>query len=259
MKKIIITLVFELIVIVSCNSRSELSVYNSALGINQNVKSMKVMVYSASNKFGELVKGRLNECYVYDFNDSKQLISITKYDDDGELDNKDTYEYNNNGELICNKSFYNSHGLVKFYSYETYEYDENSNLITNLYFDDDDKLCRTRTYDYDELNRVVISKYRDVSNEDESKYDYDLLYHYTDTTVCATYHQIKTQSQKDTTWTFETNYPNPKSNIILDRINFDSLDEDDVITYDKRGNWIKIVKYFDDYNPFEIIERSIEY
>lgn len=71
------------------------------LGLNRPVKSIQVKTYWAEDKFGEIFKGELydEENYLALFDAKGNLISITDFDEDGDVDSKTICKYDINNRI----------------------------------------------------------------------------------------------------------------------------------------------------------------
>lgn len=75
--------------------KNEISSDNKKFGLNRIVKSVQVKTYEVENKFGEIFKDDISEDgnYIALFDAKGNLISLTDFDEDGEVNSKMVYEY----------------------------------------------------------------------------------------------------------------------------------------------------------------------
>ncbi len=64
------------------------------------VESVAVTKYKLEEKSGEVVRGDIEDCEKYFFNQAGDVIERDKYDTDGSLDEKTIYKYDASGNMI---------------------------------------------------------------------------------------------------------------------------------------------------------------
>lgn len=89
-------------------------------GLDRPVKSIKMNIYEATSKFGDVMKGDLEGVSQVTFNEVGNIETIKRYDGDGDLDGVIKYKYNANNMAI-EMSQYDSDGDITIK--QTYEYD----------------------------------------------------------------------------------------------------------------------------------------
>lgn len=258
--------ILSLIILTSCGTKMV-----NEYGLNRNVKSFTIKTYDMVSKFGEYCKGEIDlskdfEDCLYEFTKdgllkSKSTLEIRGCEFTGNIDGKDIYNYDTDGRIISEYSYYSSGDLM---SYTNYEYDSNGNCISKKHFDDDNSLIWTITNIYDTDNRIIKHIHNDephnigVFEKKAYEDDYELTYVYDDNgkEIKHIIHNFKTISQKENT--YEVEIPN---NIIetneyglVSRINNQTFE----YTYDKYGNWITLI-ISEDSVPKSLIEREITY
>lgn len=172
------------LIVLSCGNDKTYSYQE--YGLNRPVKSIKVTTYEAESKFGEVVKGDLkwNGHYLAEFNSVGNIISLTEYDDDGDLNGVTKYKYNNDdnvidaseydedGKLHYNQSLeYNGSLLSKVTS--TLKYSKEENVYVYEITREGETITSETTHHNGELISVVkYSKY-DKTGVEWVRYDGD--------------------------------------------------------------------------------------
>lgn len=171
------------LVVLSCakNKRYSYQEY----GLDCPVKSIKVTTYEASSKFGEVVKGDLkwNGHYLAEFNSVGNIITLTEYDNDGNLNSvtkckyneddnvTDVSEYDEDGKLEYNQSYeYKGILLVKFT--RTFK-DTTEEVYVNEFFRDGETIIKETTHHNGELRSVVKYNKHDKTGTEWVRYDKD--------------------------------------------------------------------------------------
>lgn len=189
-----ISVLFASLFISSC--KSAVSSDCKKFGLNKNVQSVQVKTYEAENKFGEIMKGDIDENnYIAVFNENGNLTSITRFDEDGDLSSKKVYEYNDDN-LCTKQSIYNWDGyliyaieqvydgknLVKKNEHlswsgdETTEYKFNGDAIQEHIRYTDGEISETAKYLESSSTRQVYVAYDNEGNETikvQNEYDKD--------------------------------------------------------------------------------------
>lgn len=122
MKLLVFTISAMCAIFFVSSCKNELSSDCKLLGLNTVVTSVQVKTYKAESNFGEIVRGDLNwdGNYLALFDEKGNLTSITDFDDDGELDGKTVYVYDDVNRLI-NRAYYDWDGEVIFSIENEYE------------------------------------------------------------------------------------------------------------------------------------------
>ena len=90
------------------------------------VESVVVTTYNLEDKFGEVVRGDIEDCEKYYFNKAGDVFEKAEYNSYGSLDWKIIYKYDASGNMI-EDAWYNSEGsLIEKY---IYKYDASGNRI----------------------------------------------------------------------------------------------------------------------------------
>ncbi len=148
MKKIYFAIGVIILLLSSCGQRKELNELQ-VRNLKGDVISVATRTYKAKNKFGEITKDEVAYSNIYDelnslieFNNFKQLISISAFDKRGDLEGKRIYTYKDDN-LYCIDS-YDENGELKNKTIYTYEKEFVSSII--MYDNDGDKI-QTNTYE----------------------------------------------------------------------------------------------------------------
>ena len=174
-------------ILTSCNSNENTINYKD-FGLNTPVQSIKVTIYEAGSKFGEVIQGNLinDGHYTVNFNDEGYPIKLTNYDDDGDITEVTKYDYDKDNHLVKTTSYDEVGGM-------TYEFKNNYDgdiitssttttywggipeMRTTKYTYDGDVLIEERTYEDGELLSVYkyIDYKRKGANWDSSWVAYD--------------------------------------------------------------------------------------
>ena len=154
-------------------------------GLDCPVKSIKVTTYEASSKFGEVVKGDLkwNGHYLAEFNSIGNIITLTEYDNDGNLNRVANYKYNEDDNLT-NISEYDEDGKLQFNT--SFEYkgillvkvtttfkDTTEEVYVNEIFHDGETIIKESTHHNGELRSVVKYNKNDKTGAEWVCYDKD--------------------------------------------------------------------------------------
>ena len=151
MKKII-TLFISILFMIGCNTnKSKIETDLEKRGFKGKVKSIKSTTYKAIEKFGKIQKGEEVDKLLSIFNE-KGNFTERIYSKNGKIDSKQTYIYNDKGNIIEQKE-YDSDGNLKLQT--TYNYDDNGNKIEENTFGG--YQTQKTTYKYDDKRREVES------------------------------------------------------------------------------------------------------
>lgn len=252
-------------------------------GLNCPVKSVKVTTYEAESKFGEIIKGDLDWSghYFSEFNSVGNIVSLTEYDDEGDIDGVTKYKYNNDNNVI-NVSEYDYKGNLDF-EY-TYEYDGSlmSKITATFKYSDEDNVYVTDikregntikekiTHLNGELSSIVkYSKY-DKTGAEWTQYDKDGKEKGKGSSILnkdgkVSRYNINEKEFYEVNWN-EKGLPSYLKNAELYNNSFISYDNGNEsilyieYEYDKKGNWIKQIIYEGEVKePVTISERTIVY
>ena len=92
------------------------------------VESVAVTKYKLEEKYGEVVRGDIEDCEKYFFNQAGDVIERDKYDTDGSLREKHIYKYDASGNMI-EVAVYNYDGSLSDKC--ILKYDSSGNVIEN--------------------------------------------------------------------------------------------------------------------------------
>ena len=76
-----------------------------------NVESVTITCYAVQEKFGEVIRGDVQDKEKYCFNNAGNKIEYAKYNSDGPLDCKYIYKYDSSGNMV-EWAEYNSDGSL---------------------------------------------------------------------------------------------------------------------------------------------------
>lgn len=148
MKKIYFAIGVIILLLSSCGQRKELNELQ-VRNLKGDVISVATRTYKAKNKFGEITKDEVAYSNIYDelnslieFNNFKQLISISAFDKRGDLEEKRIYTYKDDN-LYCIDS-YDENGELENKTIYTYENEFVSSIIM---YDNDGDMIQTNTYE----------------------------------------------------------------------------------------------------------------
>ena len=164
------------------------------------VESVTISEYDLKEKFGEVVKGDLEERVVGRFNEKGDVIEGAEYNSDGSLDEKIIYKYDSKGNEI-ERAEYNSDGSLDdklIYKYDSkgnkieqafynsdgslnekiiYKYDSKGNEIERARYNSDGSLDRKLIYKYDSKGNIIeCTKYRGEIMTPEDLTEYKIVY-----------------------------------------------------------------------------------
>lgn len=140
------------------------------------VKSIKIFYYNASEKFGELQKGKLNCKYYQVFNSQGYLIKETCSDEEVKIEYAYKFFYDIKNNLIKGLTLQNKIILENKYDSEN-RLIQTDNLVGYIYpnfrtknkFSFDGKIKESNAYNFEGLLQIkIISKYDDKGKEIES-------------------------------------------------------------------------------------------
>lgn len=268
------------IIILSCGNDKTYSYHE--YGLNRPVKSIKVTTYKADSKFGEVVKGDLEwkGHYLAEFNSIGNIISLTEYDINGDLDEVSKYKYNEDhnvtdvseydedGKLQYNQSLeYKGILLAKVTSTFKYSTEE---VYVNEIFRDGEIVIKETAYHNGELISVIkYSKY-DKTGAEWVRYDKDGKEQNRGSSILnedgkITRYNLNDKDYYEVTWN-EKGLPVYLKNAELYNSSYVSYDYGDEsifyieYEYDNKGNWIKQTVFEGELKiPVNISERVIVY
>lgn len=206
MKKII-TLFISILFMIGCNTnKSKIETDLEKRGFKGKVKSIKSTTYKAIEKFGKIQKGEEVDKLLSIFSE-KGNFTERIYSKNGKIDSKQTYIYNDKGNIIEQKE-YDSDGNLKLQT--TYNYDDNGNKIEENTFGG--YQTQKTTYKYDDKRREVESL------------------------ITLSFQGINGSAELRITKEYDQ-----KGNIIEEKNynNHNKLSSKGIYTYDERGNKIK--------------------
>lgn len=135
-------------------------VEHKTLFIYENDLLVKEMHYDNSDT---IVSSCINE-----YNDKKQKIKVTEFDLENQPVAKITYDYDNNGNLICEKIYTLNDDIETLDSIITYKYDNNNNLIERQIKNSEEMLVDKIEYKYDNNGNILEEKVTTFENSNES-------------------------------------------------------------------------------------------
>lgn len=121
--------------------------------------------------------GKRDECFIYIYNDSGQIIEEISFWYENEIKDVDTYEYDEQGNLILWTSRDERLGDYSEFHY-SYEFDYQNNMIRKRVITEDEKPFYENTYDYDSNNNL-IKKIKVMLNSESPAItveSYDIIY-----------------------------------------------------------------------------------
>lgn len=279
MKRILFLLA---ILFASCsnNKTTDLNVYQ----LEGNVASLKVSSYKAVSKFGEIVKGELDnselELIIIEFNELGNVASYSYYDESGGLEFKEIYSYNN--DKLDNIALYESDGrlfrktfltwdndcLLKDIAYFYYS-DGQEEAFRNLYEYENNKMKSVISYNYGEFEFKNIYEYNDdglltgIISYDKDGAETSNISYVLKRKQIVKYERV--HNNRHSLVLYEDKLPIKSENCyqIMNTIN--TINSENVIYYyeyefDNKGNWIKCTTYKGEAKqPYQIIEREITY
>lgn len=176
-----------------CNEKdvdsNDNDLYN-LLGLKGDVESVVVSSYDILNIFGKEQVGNIRYKTIYRFNKQGNLTELCDYNSKDQLCSRDTYTYDDNGDIIEHCSYSNNSDNWDYrhiYTYdnkgykireEIFQYDNNANLSykCTYYYDKKGReieFCRynsegDKTYKYtskyDNKSNLIENKFYDIEN-----------------------------------------------------------------------------------------------
>ena len=180
----IVTLAF-----VACGQKKSNEENSSELGFKGNPISYTQTVWEAKEVSGKVVKGEIKEISETYYNLEGNTTGYARYNPDGTLKNKSTYEYNENGKLLS-KRVYDANGNITesctrtyltdkeykeevFYKNPVEEYTEETiYYLASANGSDCDSVYTTRSYTNGE-KRTTKRIYEIIDENTKKTYTYD--------------------------------------------------------------------------------------
>ena len=221
------------------------------------VKSIKETTYKAVDKFGQIKKGNVfydgfSSPFTIIYNEKGNQIKICRYDKYGKIDNKNTYKYDEKGNIIEHNTYDDGRLVFK----DIYKYDEKGNKIEKNHYYYDGRLDYKTTYKYDEKG----------NNIEENIYDYDYdgygskyTYKYDEKGNNIEKNYYGSNGRLDYKNTYK--YDEKGNNIEENTYYYDDRPIENYsyeYEYDKNNNWTQKIQYRNTI-PNSITERIIEY
>ena len=221
----------------------------SVIKYNKDGNIDHAIIKGQSYGFGSKIK---SEQYIYKYNEKGNKIE-SNYSREGVLDINYKYNYDEQGNLIKECSFYKDNSFGQIF---TYKYDSKGNKIDMSSFYEEDQLLYRNTYEYDSKGNIIkqnsfgkdngfngytIFKYDEKGNKIERNY-----YNKNDTLEAKTCYKYDKQGNK-------IEAKNYKANGDLKEINTYKY------KYDKKYNWIEKKSISGNNNVNETIKRKIVY
>lgn len=135
------------------------------------VESVTITEYKLSEKFGEIVKDKIDYKEVYKFNQNGDVVEMAAYNSDGSLYENWLCKYDSQGKLIEVAGYYPDGSLD---DKSLYKYDSRGNQIEEAHYNSDGSLDRKHLSKYDSQgNMVEEARYFDGSLRSTTIYKYD--------------------------------------------------------------------------------------
>lgn len=284
MKKSISFLLMVIVVlsIFSCENGNKINDLTKA-NLRGNVKYIKEKTYYVSEKYGQLIKGEIEEYELILFDKKGNIIEEKKYSNYYQDNYIKKYKYDKKGNKI-EHNWYNLDGEIDRKG--VFEYDSKGNNIEESWYDINDNLCTKKVFKYDSKgNNIEYYRYFSDGNlhskeicqfDSMSNKIKETLYHKNDTTELSYKNKydlngklletnvyssegsleksIKYDLKGNIINSNETNKYDTNGNIIEVFVNNISTSIIDYL-YDDKGNWIrKNIKGGD-----KVTERKIVY
>lgn len=207
---------------------------------------------------GEEMYSQITE-YVYD--EFQNLLSVTGYNESGNISGmSQEYEYNTNGELIKEISYYNDRNICSVTTYEYYEtgelfkeiyydydhdsqeihyviedeYDLSTNLTRNVYYDSDGYI-ETNMYEYDSFgNEIKSTNYIGESVEEILVSEYDA----NGNLLRAIFYDGQNNVVAQDEYIYDE-----KGNVVEFIYTGEGITEGIKCTYDAKGNRVQLIEY----------------
>ena len=128
--------------------------------------------WQAADKFGEVVKDKLDYREVWIFDERGNAVSRTNYDSNGKLANKGIYKYDNEGRCV-DYSKYRSDGKLRLKT--IFRYDDKGNCIEEAWYDADGRLSRKTVRKFNDNGKCIeVAEYdADGCLQEKSLYSYN--------------------------------------------------------------------------------------
>ena len=123
------------------------------------VESVIRREYVVEEKFGEVVKGEMDESLTYRFNKRGDVIEKADYNSDGSLDDMNLYKYDSAGNMI---------------EFTEYDFDGSLDVKFRYKYDSAGNMIEVATYFYGRLAEKLLHKYDSAGNKiEEAEYNSD--------------------------------------------------------------------------------------
>ncbi|MBK7566251.1 MAG: hypothetical protein IPI31_00335 [Bacteroidetes bacterium] len=172
-------LILSAMLLFGCQREIKITSDLSESNLYGKVKSYREVEYKAITKFGKILKGEINSSKEIFFNKNGNMMEQISNYSDGSLEYKNTYKYDENGNLIEDSSSY-----WGFNSVSKYLYDEAGNLLQMDYMNTEDSLILRYIYKYDIDGRMAENSSYNSNGElhEKIKYKYDEMGNIVETT-----------------------------------------------------------------------------
>lgn len=252
MKKIIKTIIILaiLLTIVSCSN------YPSNLISETNAtEAQKIQLLASITQYDISGAELLKETYIYD--EKGQLIEENSVSED--YSTKILYIYNENGQITEEKQINSFDGIQEIYIFK-YEYDIKGNQISKIRLSENNETLSKTSYEYDNKNRLItvtdeaMNQTTSYVYESDIKYSVKFEYNYGDNTI---YNIIDYELDKNGNIIRQLSYAQNSKDIIEQEIS-NEYDEYGKIRSSKTymfGELIDLVEY--EYNKDLLIKKSL--
>ena len=139
------------------------------------VESITIREYKLEERFDEVVKGEMEDCDKYTFNQRGDVVEYAVYDSYGRK-GKDLYKYDSAGNMIEEEVLSYSFFFGESYERRTYRYDSAGNQIEKVWYNSSGELDWRLTYRYDSAGNLIELVRYDSSGELMWRYTYEIEY-----------------------------------------------------------------------------------
>lgn len=247
-----------LVLFASCSSKEKNDVMRQ--GLNGSISKIMATKYIANEKFGEVIKGRLESTDVSEMNDQGNVAKeIYTTFPDPELDTILGPEYNTKSEFVTLSKFNNSGKRIALLDGKTnkvqekYIYNEDGKIIETNFYNDEGKFSSKTKFTFERGNLKQSNKYNsDGSLESFSKYKFNDNGKATEAIDFTNENKLSGKSTFSYNDNLISGYKRFKGNRLTDTFTFK------YIKFDDQKNWIVRYTYINNKVQF-IEEQKINY
>ena len=116
------------------------------------VESVNITYYTLVDKFGEIVKEKVDRKCIYRFNSKGDVVECCSYNSDGSLNEEQLSKYDSQGNEI-EYAKYNRYGTPEWKNF--YKYDSQGNKIEHAHYNGDGSLHSKYLYKYDSQGNTI--------------------------------------------------------------------------------------------------------